>query len=75
MQGRVGFSHPVGNPNLRPISYYLLHFGAQTDGARLQAGVKGFGKLVKATGDLGKAVVVKRGKEEEGSVGGTKSLC
>ena len=45
------------------------------DGARFQAGVKGFGKLVKATSDLGKAVVVKRGKEEEGSVGGTKSVC
>ena len=45
------------------------------DGARFQAGVKGFGKLVKATGDLGKAVAVKRGKEEGGSVGGTKSVC
>lgn len=72
-QRRVGFTHPVGNPDLRPIPHYRLYLGAQKDGARLQAGVESFGELVKASSDLGKAVGVKRG--ERVSVGDARSVC
>lgn len=56
------FAHPVGNLDRGPIPHYRLHLGAQADGVRLQAAAEGFGELVKATGDLGKAAGV-RGRE------------